>query len=230
MLDVHPPHHSANTWRDFFIHIATIVVGLLIAVALEQTVEAIHHRHQRNELQEAIRTDTEKTIQDAENGTKYTVANVRLLETRIGQVEQALDTNRPLPTSPAPNLLDFDIADDPAWKAAKSSGLTELLPQSDIKAYSEVDGLTAFAQASFNAKASATNQRRQFEGKFERNGAKDPDFSHVTRQELDEYLTLLLAEKSDLVTFGSWCGYIHGAETAILKGERDLNRIQHAER
>ena len=36
MLDVHPAHHAANTWRDFFIHIATIVLGLLIAVSLEQ--------------------------------------------------------------------------------------------------------------------------------------------------------------------------------------------------
>ena len=33
MLDVHPPHHAATTWRDFFIHIATIVLGL------EQTIE-----------------------------------------------------------------------------------------------------------------------------------------------------------------------------------------------
>ena len=25
MLDVHPPHEAAHTWKDFFIHIATIV-------------------------------------------------------------------------------------------------------------------------------------------------------------------------------------------------------------
>jgi hypothetical protein len=41
MLDVHPPHHAASTWRDFFIRIITIVIGLLIAIGLEQTVEAI---------------------------------------------------------------------------------------------------------------------------------------------------------------------------------------------
>ena len=39
MLDVHPPHEAAHSWKDFFIHIATIVVGLLIAVSFEQTVE-----------------------------------------------------------------------------------------------------------------------------------------------------------------------------------------------
>ena len=38
MLEPHPPHTTAHTWRDFFIHIATTVVGLLIAAGLEQTV------------------------------------------------------------------------------------------------------------------------------------------------------------------------------------------------
>ena len=44
MLDVHAPHEVLHTWKGFFIHIATIVVGLFIAVALEQSVEAIN-RH-----------------------------------------------------------------------------------------------------------------------------------------------------------------------------------------
>ena len=51
VLDFHPPHHAANSWRDFFVHIATIVIGLLIAVGLEQTVEWVHPRHQRHQLQ-----------------------------------------------------------------------------------------------------------------------------------------------------------------------------------
>ena len=38
MLDVHAPHETVHSWKDFFIHIATIVIGLLIAVGLEQTV------------------------------------------------------------------------------------------------------------------------------------------------------------------------------------------------
>jgi hypothetical protein len=54
MLDVHPPHHAATTWRDFFIHIATIVLGLIIAVGLEQTVEYFHHRHLGAEAHRAL--------------------------------------------------------------------------------------------------------------------------------------------------------------------------------
>src|SRR5260370_35746783 len=58
MLDVHPAHHAASTWRDFFIHIATIVIGLLIAVGLEQTVEYFHHRHQAHQMQESLREES----------------------------------------------------------------------------------------------------------------------------------------------------------------------------
>lgn len=57
MLDVHPPHHAASTWRDFFIHIATIVVGLLIAIGLEQTVEHFHRRHELQKAREELRED-----------------------------------------------------------------------------------------------------------------------------------------------------------------------------
>ncbi len=60
MLDVHPPHEAAHTWRDFLIHIATIVIGLLIAIGLEQTVEYFHRRHQVHELREALRQEREE--------------------------------------------------------------------------------------------------------------------------------------------------------------------------
>jgi hypothetical protein len=67
MLDVHPPHGPTHTWKDFFIHIATIVVGLLIAVGLEQTVESIHHRHQLAELRGQMHEVLENNLQgDAE--------------------------------------------------------------------------------------------------------------------------------------------------------------------
>jgi hypothetical protein len=57
MLDVHPPHTPTHTWRDFLIHIATIVIGLLIAIGLEQTVEAIHHHREVAETREALRLE-----------------------------------------------------------------------------------------------------------------------------------------------------------------------------
>lgn len=53
MLDVHSPHGAAHTWKDFWIHLGTISIGLLIAIGLEQSVEAIHRLH---EIREAARS------------------------------------------------------------------------------------------------------------------------------------------------------------------------------
>ena len=43
-MEVHPPEHSIHNWRDFFVHIGTITIGLLIALGLEGLVEFYHHR------------------------------------------------------------------------------------------------------------------------------------------------------------------------------------------
>jgi len=62
MIDIHPAHHAATTWRDFFIHIATIVLGLIIAVGLEQTVEFFHHRQQLAEARHALAVERRVNI------------------------------------------------------------------------------------------------------------------------------------------------------------------------
>ena len=45
MLDVHPAHHAASTWRDFFVHIATIVIGLQIVGRDKQDFSVLQLAH-----------------------------------------------------------------------------------------------------------------------------------------------------------------------------------------
>src|ERR1700733_4715963 len=66
MLDVHPAHHAASSWKEFFIHIATIVLGLLIAVGLEQTVEYFHHQHQLHDGRQGILADASLYFHDVD--------------------------------------------------------------------------------------------------------------------------------------------------------------------
>src|SRR5487761_2308104 len=66
MLDVHPPHQAAHTWKAFFIHIATICVGLLIAIGLEQSVEAFHHHLEREELIADFRGECQRNVEIAD--------------------------------------------------------------------------------------------------------------------------------------------------------------------
>ena len=70
MLDVHAPHASTHTWRDFFIHIATIVIGLLIAVGLEQAVEYVHDLRRVAETRRALETERLININRFDANTK----------------------------------------------------------------------------------------------------------------------------------------------------------------
>ena len=56
MLDVHPAHHAANSWRDFFIHIATHRPRPHHRRRpREQTVEYFHHLLEVADAREALR-------------------------------------------------------------------------------------------------------------------------------------------------------------------------------
>ena len=55
VLDVHMPH-ATHTWRDFWIHLGTITLGLLIAIGLEQSVEWMHRIHDQHQIRERTST------------------------------------------------------------------------------------------------------------------------------------------------------------------------------
>ncbi len=141
MLDVHPPHAPTHTWRDFLIHIATICVGLLIAIGLEQSVEAIHHRRERDALVQEMRVEAER--------------NIRLLHTDIDRniekaawnrsILTALQTSRPqdgIVTVTLPTHETFLPQISPSravWSVAKTNGKVALLSEREAEIYDRLD-------------------------------------------------------------------------------------------
>ena len=128
MLDAHAPHQTVHTWRDFLVHIAAIVIGLIIAVSLEQTVEFFHHRHQREQLEAALQRDGRANrgyIQDdiakAQGVLDWALAQAAALE-RAG------------PSGPVMlRRMSGGFIGSPdagVWPSAKASGVTNLLPAS----------------------------------------------------------------------------------------------------
>jgi len=149
MLDVHPPHHAASTWRDFFIHIATIVVGLLIAIALEQTVEAIHRARERKVLIEDIHTEAEHNLHVfddniAQNNQVKAWAKVSIAAIDAASPQSSSSEtrgrNRITVALPAGKLVPNDHAPSRAvWSVAKANGKVALLPENLAEVYDRVD-------------------------------------------------------------------------------------------
>jgi hypothetical protein len=136
MLDVHPPHAPTHTWKDFFIHIATITVGLLIAVGLEQTVELFHHRHQLNEIraQLAEERETDRRILD------YDKVEDEQMQAELATDIALLQRRAAGDKAPLSNKLRYawiGIAlRDGAWQSAKQGTVTSLMSEDELVIYS----------------------------------------------------------------------------------------------
>jgi len=230
MLDVHPPHERVHSWKDFFVHIATICVGLLIAIALEQTVEAVHHHHQREQLLISLDHDTRATLQGADFAAAERLRRMQWNQGRIQQVRAALTSHRPLASAVPLKSAFITVPADPAWEAARASGMIPLFSQGEIAAYSEVADVIGRARPRFDAEGNAHSKRRDFEKRYESVSTDaDANYRLESAADLQTYLDLLLAEQTATEAARFMTAVIRGAEAAILEGARDHARIEQRE-
>ena len=140
MLDVHAPHEPILGWKEFFVHLFTITIGLLIALGLEGLVEWQHHRHLVHEaeasLHDEIRHNSEE-LQQTLNGLhkdqadlKHDVAILRLI----------MQTGR-MPKNEQMSV-DFRIHtfDSVAWRTAHATGAAAYMPYAHAHDYADIYG------------------------------------------------------------------------------------------
>jgi hypothetical protein len=151
MLDVHASHAGIHTWRDFFIHIATITIGLLIAIALEQFVEHLHHLHQRHQLQNDLLEEAKRNrdILAEDLGLESQGAWFRqvLAATKSisgSQTAISLPLMPCIPGTLGANGMDATVRSkyfapsDAVWVTARDAGLIIHLPVEDARMYARL--------------------------------------------------------------------------------------------
>ncbi len=142
MIDVHAPHETVHTWKDFFIHVATICVGLLIAIGLEQSVEAIHHHFQVKEARERIREELEVNIAIDKRDVQYADDFIAEMTANMDAL-RAREAGKP----PAIDHLDFTVETqsyyNAAFASAQESGVLAMMPYDEAAMYSDAYGYVA---------------------------------------------------------------------------------------
>jgi primosomal protein N'' len=186
MLDVHAPHAGIHTWSDFLVHIATIVIGLLIAVGLEQTVEYLHHRSQVAEIRESL------SLERRFNINRFAVIGdefhrfVPKLETNLA-VFQYLRSHPNAPTADWPGKLDWLSMNlsflDTAWVTAQQSTILQYMPRAEVKRVADLYKRLRDAGATIDDAQRALNQARKF-------AIQDPDPSHLSSAPLERQIDL----------------------------------------
>jgi hypothetical protein len=132
MIDVHPPHQSVHTWKDFLIHMSAICLGLLIAIGLEQTVEYLHHRHQASEARASIQNELHENAGILQKNS----ANLAAEQRQLAKDMDVLNSNATDAQALAALQYSWNLTrtSDAAWNAAKTNGSIALIPSKDIEA------------------------------------------------------------------------------------------------
>jgi hypothetical protein len=138
VIDVHPPHEPLYSWRDFFIHLATITIGLLIALSLEGCVEWQHHRHMVHEAE----TSLHREIQENSKNLEATLDDLHKQQDALAQdvvVLKKIIAN-PKVANNDPMSIGFHISGfrSVSWKTAESTGALSYMPYDRAQEYSTI--------------------------------------------------------------------------------------------
>jgi hypothetical protein len=205
MLDVHPPHAATHTWKDFFIHIATIVVGLLIAVGLEQTVEYFHHRLQVAETREALLQERIENRRRNRENVQYFRRMQATLQNNL-QVLQALRDQPRMSAASLPGIVycesDWVLPTEGAWKAAQQSNVVTYMPQDEVNQEEQLYLLLSGSADQAGVTVVALNKACKYL-------RLDPDPTHLSPAQVQETLAQMIGVETEENSWADWLRDLH---------------------
>jgi hypothetical protein len=230
MIDVHPPEHTPHSWRDFFVHIATIVVGLCIAVGLEQTVEAIHYHYERRALIADMHTEAENNlpiidsdIQRAEGAKRWARQAIAVVTRATPAADQTV-----IVTLPAGTIdIEGDQPSRAMWDIAKANGKAALVPDNYAEMYDrqkwEADG----SEKAVDKIISDHVEFNTLQARLQTPIAAGATL-HLTAPERDELLRLLATNVASASNLQYWLAAWGGAAEAITHGAHSRTEFDTA--
>lgn len=157
VIDIHPPHQAAHSWRDIFVHLATITVGLFIALSLEGCVEWQHHRHLVHEARENIRSE----MQDNQKELK---GALDVIHKEQAEVKSDIEALIKLKQNPEAHGLSVNLRfsnsglANASWNTAHETGAFSFMGYPEVKKYAEVyDTQKLFADQTTRIASAYTN-------------------------------------------------------------------------
>jgi hypothetical protein len=169
MLDVHPLHEPPHSWRDFLVHIATIVVGLVIAVGLEQTVLFFHHRHQVGELEKQMHeVFTSDLASSTENSRQLIRLRAYLTELRaaiIARSQNQSDISAP-PVDDSRMATSLRVPSMAPLDASRENGTIALLSTERMRIYNRIALQRGFQQTALDGWLTTVDPFAAFHERF----------------------------------------------------------------
>jgi hypothetical protein len=138
VIEVHPPNEPVHSWRDFLIHLATITIGLLIALSLEGCVEFWHHRSLVHEAEASMQIEIDANARELQKALEDVRTEQDFLKKDI-EVMKKVIANPKVPNKEDVRV-DFRIRTfaDVSWKTAESTGALSYMRYERAQEYAKI--------------------------------------------------------------------------------------------
>ena len=134
-MDIHPPYGPIHSFKEFFLHLLTVILGILIALSLEGLIEWRHHRSLAEEARSNLTVEIRENRQLLTGGLAAAPDAEQRLKATIETIEAYRKNHRDDRTS----KLDWSFGLFPlsatAWSTAASTGALGYMDYSEVKAY-----------------------------------------------------------------------------------------------
>jgi hypothetical protein len=233
----HAPHGGINSWRDFFVHIIVVTIGLLLALGLEQSVEYLHRQSERTTLEREMRETFAADIKTLDERQER-LENLRSYLIDLRAAVSGRLAGREVPAPPLENDPRNDAYIPPTnfgpFEAMKANGTVALLSLEKARLYERIEFQHSRFAAANLLTYNANNELRAFRQRFDlpppirSNGIELVDLATLSNAQLIEYQTLLgNAIEADLI-YASQARRLRAAYRAVLDGAQTDNQISDA--
>jgi prefoldin subunit 5 len=149
-MEIHAPEKPIHTRKEFMFHMFTVVLGILIALALDGMVTWAHHRILVREARANIATELRNNRETIQKAVPEIQARQKQLQEMIATID-AVEKSRKLPAGHLGyNYASYELYST-AWKTASVSGAVTHMEYDQLKDYTDAydlqqDFLTVQAQ------------------------------------------------------------------------------------
>jgi hypothetical protein len=214
MLDVHAPDPPVHSWRDFFIHIATIVLGLIIAVCLEQTVERIHQHNEVAETRKALAEERQLNRETFRRNAEAYLGISAIFQNNL-RVFNYLRQHPGTPQAKLPGVVLFPPnVFEPAtsaWTTAGETSVLSLMPREEVTKNSETYFELNRALDGYNALAVAVARAAAYT-------AQTSDPSTLTPEKVVQEIDLLEQANALHMLYGLWLQTVNRKQPDFIPG------------
>jgi len=134
-VEVHRPHGPFHSWPEFLVEVATIVLGVVIALSFEGAREWYHNRALARDAREAI-------AREIADNKKSVDGNLRAVDERTKRLDEALQFANEMLTKGKSAMqsisLNADLGDlsSASWETADHTGALAQMSYAEVQKYS----------------------------------------------------------------------------------------------